>query len=159
MKKRALQDERVVALSRKTLSEAYSLLMLTLLAAMLVQQFVLEAPFRQYAAEFFCFFGASAYVVIRRLALGINVFPEERSTKRRAMLAGVVSGLTVAAINGVQNYARYAESYRGRPALFAATLAITFASAAVSAFAVLCFLSYMNDRRQKRILKSLDEEE
>jgi len=51
MKKQDMQDERVVAQRRKINSEAYGILMIVLLGSILVQQFLLNAPFKQYAVE------------------------------------------------------------------------------------------------------------
>ena len=71
MKKQNSQDERVVAQRRKIISEAYGILMIALFCSILVQKFLLNAPFEQYAVEFICIFGMSLYLMIRHLTLGL----------------------------------------------------------------------------------------
>ena len=51
-----IEDERTIAQKRKIGSETCNLLLLALLVAILVQQFILNVPFAHYAAEFICFF-------------------------------------------------------------------------------------------------------
>ncbi|HAA09930.1 MAG TPA: hypothetical protein DCD98_09215, partial [Syntrophomonas sp.] len=69
-----IQDERTVAQKRKIASETCTLLLLALMIAILVQQYVLNVPFASYAAEFICFFGACCYLLIRNIASGINLY-------------------------------------------------------------------------------------
>ena len=52
MKNQTIRDERVISQRRKVSSEADGILMFALLASILLQQFVMNAPFKQYAAEF-----------------------------------------------------------------------------------------------------------
>ncbi|PRR80189.1 hypothetical protein CLLI_05730 [Clostridium liquoris] len=160
MKKQNLQDERVVAQRRKINSEAYSILMVALFCSMLVQQFLLNAPFKQYAVEFICFFGMSIYMIIRYMTLGLNIYSEEKRAKAIPFVNSIVAGIVVTAINGVLNYTQYAEQYKedGR-GYFIAVLAVTFISATLSVFFVLSCLNYLNKKKQAKIQKQLDEKE
>ena len=72
-----IQDERTVAQKRKIASETCTLLLLALIIAVLVQQYVLNVPFAHYAAEFICFFGACCYLLIRNIASGINLYSQK----------------------------------------------------------------------------------
>ena len=160
MKKQNTQDERVVAQRRKIHSEAYSILMMVLLASILVQQFLLNAPFEQYAVEFICFFGMSIYMIIRYLTFGLDIYGEGKRSKRIPLVNSMVVGITVTTINGVLNYTEYAERYQEEGiGYFITFLAVTFISAAVSAFAVLSYLDYLNKKKQAKIENQLEQEE
>jgi hypothetical protein len=160
MKRQNMQDERVSAQQRKINSEAYSILMIVLLASILVQQFLLDAPFEQYAAEFICFFGVSIYMIVRYMTLGLNIYGEGKRAKSIPLVNSIVTGITVTVINGVLNYTRYAEHYKEDSiGFFIATLAVSFISATVSVFILLSCLSYLNKKKQAKIQKQLDEDE
>lgn len=160
MKKQNSQDERVVAQRRKINSEAYGILMIVLLCSMLVQQFLLNAPFEQYAVEFIGFFGMSIYMIIRYMTLGLNIYGEGKRAKAIPFVNSIVAGIVVTAINGVLNYTQYAERYKEDGiGYFIAVLAVTFISATVSTFVVLSCLNYLNKKKQAKIQKQLDEME
>lgn len=160
MKKQNSQDERVVAQRRKINSEAYGILMIALLGSMLVQQFLLNAPFEQYAVEFICFFGMSLYMIIRYMTLGLNIYGEGKRAKAIPFVNSIVVGIVVTAINGVLNYTQYAEQYKEDGlGYFIAVLAVTFISATVPVFVVSSCLDYLNKKKQAKIQKQLDEEE
>lgn len=53
MKKSKMNDERVVSQRRKIQSDAYQILVYCLLISVLIQQFIMNAPFEQFAVEFF----------------------------------------------------------------------------------------------------------
>lgn len=155
-----IQDERVSAQRRKINSEAYGILMIVLLASILVQQFLLDAPFKQYAAECICFFGISIYIIVRYMTLGLDLYGEGKRAKSFQLLNSIVIGIIVTAINGVLNYTKYAEHYRQDGiGFFIAVLVITFISSAASVFALLTFFNYLNKKKQAKIQKQLDEDE
>ncbi len=163
MKKQNIQninDERVSAQRHKVYNEAWVILMTALLASILIQQFLLNASFEQYAAEAICFFGVSIYIVIRYLVLGLNVYGEGKMAKSIPFINGIVAGIVVTAINGVLNYTQYADRYKEDGlGYFFAVLAITFISATIGSFSVLFAISYINKKKQDKIKKLLDEEE
>jgi hypothetical protein len=160
MKNQNLHDERVVAQRRKITSEAYGILMFVLLSSIVIQQFLLNAPFEQYAVEFISFFGISIYIIIRYMTLGLDLYGEGKRSKAIPFVNSIVTGLVVAAITGFLNYKQYSEQYEEDGIIyFIAVLAITFISAAVSAFVVLSFLDHLNKRKQAKIQKHLDEME
>lgn len=155
-----MHDERVAAQRRKINSEAYGILMIVLLASILVQQYLLNAPFEQYAVEFICFFGMSLYMIIRYMMLGLNIYGEGKRAKVIPFVNSIVTGIAVTAINGVLNYTQYAEHYREDGiGFFIAVLAVTFISATLLTFVVLSFLHYLNKKKQAKIQKQLDEKE
>ena len=147
-----MQDERVVAQSRKIKSEAFVIIMIVLLASILVQCFYLNAPFEQYAVEVICFIGMCIYVIVRYMKLGLNIFDDEKPTKHFPLISGIVVGLLVTVINGVCHYTQDSE-------FDISILTITFTGAAVITFVALSCLGYLNRRRQEQILQNLDKEE
>lgn len=160
MRKQDMQDERLTAQRRKIHSEAQGILMLVLLASTLVQQFLLKAPFEQYAVEAICFFGMSLYTVARYLALGIDMYGEGGRAEGVLLINSVVTGTVVTAVNGALNYAQYARRYQEDGiGFFIAMLAVTFVGATVCSFIVLSLLAYLNKKKQAAIQKRLDEEE
>ena len=160
MKKQNMQDERVATQRRKINSEAYGILMIILLGSILVQQFLLNAPFEQYAVEFICFLGMSIYMIVRYMTLGLNIYGEGKRAKGIPLVNSIVTGIVVTAINGVFNYTRYAERYQDDGiGYFIAVLATTFISATVAVFVVLSCFNYLNKKKQAKIQKQLDEDE
>ena len=160
MKNQSRQDERVVAQHHKINSEAYGILMIALFGSMLIQQFLLNASFEQYAAEFICFLGVSLYMAVRYITLGLSIFGEGKQTKTISFVNSIVVGIVVTVINGVLNYKQYAEHYqKDGIGYFFAALAITFVCAAVFTFAVMACFGYLNKKKQAMIQKQLDEEE
>ncbi len=159
MRRPNVTDERILAERRKIGSEACSLLMLVLLGSVLVQQYLFDAPFAQYAVEFVCFIGASVYILVRNLLTGINLFGAKKSFRAMVTLNSVVCALTITAINGILGYMRYRESFGGNPGMFILTLTVTFVCAAVASFAALSVLYHLGNKRQAQIEKSLNEEE
>ncbi|MEY8353558.1 DUF6773 family protein [Lachnospiraceae bacterium 54-53] len=160
MKKQNMQDERILTQHRKINSEAYGILMIMLFASIFVQQFLLNAPFEQYAVEVICFFGISFYMIIRYMMLGLNIYGETKRAKGIPFMNSIVTGAAVTAINGVLNYSKFAEQYKEDGiGYFIAVLAVTFISATISSFIVLSFLDYLNNKKQAKIQKQLDEDE
>lgn len=160
MKRQKIKDERVAAQQQKISSEAYRILMLVLAASIIIQQFILHAPFEQYAVEFIAFFGMAVYVTVRSMVKGINIYGEDQQTKYTQLVSVLVCATVVTVINGVLNYINYAENYREDGiSLFIANLMITFISAALSAFVMLSLIRYLNRKRQERIQKQLDNSE
>ena len=160
MKKQNTQDERVVAQRRKINSESFGLLMIVLITSVYIQQFLLNAPFAQYAAELTCFIGMAFYLTIRYLTLGINIYGDEKRAGSPPVVNSMVAGMVVTAINGVLHYSQYAPKYHtDGMGYFFAMLAITFISATVFTLAVLSSVSYLNKKRQAQIQKQLDDDE
>lgn len=94
------------------------------------------------------------------MALGLNIYGEGKQAKAIPFVNSIVSGIVVTAINGVLNYARYAEQYKSDGiGYFIAVLAVTFISATILAFVVLSCLNYLNKKKQEKIQKQLDENE
>lgn len=160
MKRHNMQDERVLAQRRKISSEAYGILMIALFISMVVQQFFLNAPFEQYAAEFMCFMGISIYILVRYMTLGLDIFSEVKWAKSIPLVSSLIVGITVTVVNGISNYIRYVDHYKEDGiSFFCATLVVTFISATVPCFVLMSCLNYLNEKKQEKIEKKLNEEE
>lgn len=152
MKKNLIQDERITAQRHKIQSDACGILLIVLLMSILVQEYVFDAPFSQYAAEFACFFGASMYIVIRNIVSGNDLYGTKNSGKKLLVVNSLVTGITVTVIVGISNYIRYSEKFTG--GLLFAALAITFACGTFTAFLGLSLVHILNKRRQKKYQKN-----
>lgn len=160
MKRVKMQDERVIEQRRKVSSEVDGLLMIALLVAVLVQQFLLNAPFKQYGAEFICFIGISLYKLVRYMTLGLDMNNEGKHAKRMPLIYSIVGGTTVTVMNGILNYTRYADQYKEDGIVFfVAVLVVTFVSASAFCFIVVSAFYHMNKTKQDKIQKRLDEDE
>ncbi len=154
------QDERVLAQKRKIGSDAFNILWVALLLSVLVQQYVLNAPFIQYAVEIVLFIAASTYVVIRNLVSGNDIFASKQGGQAIVIINSLVCGFTVAVINTILNYIKYSDRVRLPIAVNTALVAgITFISAAATAFIVLELIYLINEKKQKKIESQLNENE
>lgn len=152
-----IQDERTLAQKQKIGSETCTLLLLALMLAILVQQFVFNAPFAHYAAEFICFFGACCYLIIRNIASGNDLFSRKSTGGKLVLLNSLVCGFTICVVTGISNYARYGD--KTTPSILFFTLAITFLCGTATAFLGFSIIHYLNNKKQKSIEDKLDEEE
>ena len=160
MKRQNMQDERDLEHQRKVSSEVDGILMTVLLVSTLVQQFYLNAPFKQYAVEYICFLGISSYKLVRYITMGLDINSEGKRAKIMPLINSLVAGITVTVINGISNYTRYAEYYiEDGIGYFIAVLAVTFISATVFCFIVMSFINHLNKIKQDKIQKRLDKDE
>ena len=152
-----MEDERLRALRKKVNSEAFGILMVVLLVSVLIQQYMMEAPFEQYAGEFFAFLGISIFMILRHLSLGIKLFGEGKRAKIIPLINSLILAGLVTTINGIANYSTYADQYKtDGMGYFMAVLLVTFISAWLSAYLVLLFMAYLSKRKQEKIEKRLD---
>ena len=160
MKRQKMQDERVLEQRRKVSSEVDGILMIALLVSMILQAFILNAPFKQYAAEFICFFGMSIYKIVRYMTLGLDIYSEGKHAKSMPLINSIVVGIIVTVTNGVLNYTRYADHYKEDGiGNFIAVLGVTFISATVFCYIVMLLFYHLNKKKQDKIQKRLDEDE
>jgi hypothetical protein len=152
-----IQDERTVAQKRKIGSETCNLLLLALLIAILVQQYVLNVPFPNYAAEFFCFFGACFYILIRNITTGNDLYSRKNIGYKWVIINSLVCGFTICAVTGIANYTRYGDN--ATSSIWLITLAITFLCGTAAAFLGFSLIYYFNKKKQQNIADELDEEE
>lgn len=93
MKNNKIQDERILLERRKIQSEAYVWLVSGLMISIIVQQFFMNAPFAQYAVEFFVLIGCGLFISIRHFKKGIDIWSPNGEGKKKLLLQTVVSGI------------------------------------------------------------------
>lgn len=159
MKKQTVQDERVLAQNLKIGSDTGHLLLLILFISILIQKYLLNASFAQYAVELIAFLGAAFYIIMRNVTLGNDIFQTGKKAKNMVVTTSVFCGIIVTIINGIFNYLKYAEHYTGSLGFFMVTLAITFISATAAAFIIFFIVHLLNEKKKKQIEKKLNEDE
>lgn len=93
MKNNKVQDERILFERRKIQSEAYGWLVVGLMISIIVQQFFMNAPFAQYAVEFFALIGCGLFISIRHFKKGIDIWNPNGDSKKKLLLNTVMSGI------------------------------------------------------------------
>lgn len=92
MKNDYIQDERILSERRKIQSRAYGWIITILLVSVIVQQFVLVAPFSQYAVEFFLLIGCGLYNVVANYIKGIDIWNPRGDSKKQILFSALVTG-------------------------------------------------------------------
>lgn len=92
MKNSRINDERIVSQRRKIQSDAYQILVNCLMISILIQQFIMNAPFAQFAVEFFCLIGIGIYITIRHLSEGVDIWDSPSHTNKRLLKNSIISG-------------------------------------------------------------------
>jgi hypothetical protein len=92
MKKSKMNDERIVSQRRKIQSDAYQILVYCLMISVLIQQFIMNAPFEQFAVEFFCLIGSGIYITIRNLSVGVYIWDPPNQTNKKLLTNSIISG-------------------------------------------------------------------
>ncbi len=102
--KKIIEDERIVAEKRRIESIAYRGVVYLLLASIVIQQFFLNAPFSQYAVEFFVLIIYGIYTLISSYMKGIDIINNAgKSRKMRVgsiVLTGIVAVLLLGLLSG-----------------------------------------------------------
>jgi hypothetical protein len=159
MKNHNIQDERVLAQKRKIGSDAFELLFYGLLLSVLVQQFVFNAPFIQYAVEFILFIVSSVYILIRNLMIGNDIFSSNNSGQKIVILNSLVCGFTVSIINTALNYIKLGNLFTtDSPNIILISL-FTFICATATAFFAFEILYIANKRRKQQIDSKFSDED
>lgn len=118
MKNNKIQDERILFTRRKIQSNAYIWLVYGLLISIIVQQFLMKAPFAQYAVEFFALIGCGLYMSITHFKEGIDIWNPKGIGHKKLLLntiaSGVASVILFALLSGeydIENLASYFVSF------------------------------------------------
>jgi hypothetical protein len=110
-----IKDERVVQLRRKIGSDAYQLVSMFLLASIVYNMFILNAPKSTYITELIAFFGGSAYVVFKNIMIGNDINSDgaigiKKPTIRKHLFSSLISSLTITTFLVINDYTRYMEN-------------------------------------------------
>jgi len=156
MRKEKAQDERILKQKRQIGNDAFQILFYALLVSVLIQQYLFNAPFSQYAVECILLLGISGYIILRNIMVGNDLFGKEYSQKL-VVVNSLVAGFMLAVVNTVLNYLRY--TFKPDTINTLIIFGITFLSASVIAFACLESIYLINQKRQKQIESILDKQE
>jgi len=159
MRRNIVKDERALAQKRKIGSDTCNLLLGGLLVSVLVQQYIFNAPFSQYAVEFISFSIAGLYIVFRNIIVGNDVFEAKMGSKKIIIVNSLVTGLLVSVVSGIANYATYSEKYVDHMGMLFITWAILFFSGTAITFLISSLIHVLNQNKQKKIAEELDKDE
>ncbi|HAS90754.1 MAG TPA: hypothetical protein DCS12_00350 [Clostridiales bacterium] len=148
MKNNKIQDERILLARRKIQSDAYGWLVWVLMISIIVQQFFMNAPFAQYAVEFFALIGCGLYVSIRHFNEGIDIFSPKCDGKKKLLLTTIISGVV-----SVIFFALLSGKYDIK------TLTSYFVSFVLIFFVFRSAIIFINKKKQQTIENKLNEDE
>ncbi len=160
MIKNEMKDERIILSKRKIQSDGFMIVWFVLLISALVQQH-LDVPVSQYAVEMVVFLSMSVYLLIFNVIKGNDIYPaNNKKSNSLIIFQSVFTGLTITIINTVQNYYQYGEVVQDTIVKHIISVAaVSFISATIGVFVVLKMLAYLNEKKQQRINRDLDNEE
>lgn len=160
MKEKKTKDERLTRLSDKLMKEAYLLVVVALLAAAVVKNYVLGLPLGYYATDLVIVLVSVLYIAVRSMFCGNTLADDTRQGRRVTVLAALALSLVVTVLVGVRNYMTYGENYRGLlDPYFLAVLALVFLSCLALVSAGLYAIYYCHKKGQARVDKQLEETE
>lgn len=159
MKKDGIIDERVLNLKRQIGNEAFNILFYGLLACVLIQQIVFDAPFVQYSAEFTMLICVSIYVLIRNLLLGNDLFCSEKYSQKFVIIKSLVCGTSITVVNTILNFLNYKDLFLTNILNTIMISFITFIFGTITAFVVFQILYKINKKRQDQIKSKYEDEE
>ena len=148
MKKNKIQDERILAERRKIQSTGYSWIVRILLLSIIVQQFIMKAPFEQYAVEFYILIGCGFYNIIANYKKGIDIWNPSNNDKIKLFINTVISGIlsvfVLVLLSGEHQMNELVEYF------------VTFV---VFFFGIRLIMIRINNKKQEKINRDLDSEE
>ncbi|WP_419886524.1 DUF6773 family protein [Paenibacillus sp. B-A-8] len=148
MKTSKVNDERIVSQRRKIQSDAYQILIYCLLISILIQQFIMNAPFAQFAVEFFCLIGIGIYITIRHLSVGVDIWDSRSHTNKKLLINSIISGGICVSLLIVLAGERNVRS-----------IILTFVTFTMVYFLVHLVLRNINKKRQRQIDDELSTDE
>ncbi|KGK86425.1 DUF6773 family protein [Clostridium sp. HMP27] len=159
MKREKIQDERILIQKRKIGSDAFQILFYGLLLSALIQQYMFNAPFSQYAAEVILFIAISVYIIVRNIMVGNDLFESSKYSQKLVVLNSLVTGLVVAIINTTLNYMKLGEWFKRDIINTLLVAAVTFLSSSIITFIAFETLYIVNKKKQKKIESMLNDED
>lgn len=160
MKKKKEKDERLERLSDKLMKEAYLLVVVALLAAAVVKNYVLGLPLSYYVTDLVIALVSVLYIAVRSMFCGNALTDTSKQGRRVTVLAALALSLVVTVLVGARNYMTYGSNYRGLlDPYFLAVLALVFLSCLALVSAGLYAIYYCHKKGQARVDKQLEEAE
>ncbi|VYU06533.1 hypothetical protein [Clostridium tertium] len=159
MKKEKLQDERVLSQKRKIGSDAFQILFLGLFLSIIIQSYIFDAKFSQYAVEMILLIVGSLYVIVRNIMVGNNLFSSDKVNKKSIIINSIICGIIVTTINVTLNYINFRGLFINNMSDMVLASLITFVCSSAFTFIVLELLYIVNKKKQIQIEKELEEDE
>ena len=147
MKINEIQDERIISLRRKIQSDAYQILICCLFFSIIIQQFLLNAPFSEFAVEFCCLIGIGIYTTIRHLITGIDIWDSSKQSNKKIMISSLTTGIISTGILTVLT----GERSIGKLVLFFVIFSVCY-------FVIHSLIIFLNGKRQKQIDEMYNDE-
>ena len=148
MTEKPIQDERILQQRRFIQSRGYAYLVLILAVSVMVQQFVLHAPFAQYAVEFFLLIGCGIYNLVSNCTRGIDVVNPTGKNPAQLLVesveTAVVGTVALALLGGERNWQ---------------DLLLFFIAFVAVMYGVRLGLILLTRKKQEEIDKALDQDE
>lgn len=159
MKKKKIQDERVLSQKRKIGNDAFQIISLGLFLSVLVQQYIFDAPFSQYAVEMILLITVSLYVIVRNIMAGNDIFDSNKVNQRVVIINSIICGIIITIVNTILNYIKFREIFTTDIVNSVVVSLVTFVCASVVSFVVLQILYVINKRKQIQIEIQLEDDD
>ena len=143
-----IKDELILSERRKIQSTGYSWIVCILLLSIIVQQFIMKAPFEQYAVEFYILIGCGFYNIIANYKKGNDIWNPSNNDKIKLFINTVISGIlsvfVLVLLSGEHQMNELVEYF------------VTFV---VFFFGIRLIMIRINNKKQEKINRELDSEE
>lgn len=159
MKKKKIQDERVLSQKRKIGNDAFQIISLGLFLSVLVQQYIFDAPFSQYAVEMILLITVSLYVIVRNIMVGNDIFDSNKVNQRVVIINSIICGIIITIVNTILNYIKFREIFTTDIVNSVVVSLVTFVCASVVSFVVFQILYVINKRKQIQIEIQLEDDD
>lgn len=159
MKKNKIQDERVLSQKRKIGNDAFQIISLGLFLSVLVQQYIFDAPFSQYAVEMILLITVSLYVIVRNIMVGNDIFDSNKVNQRVVIINSIICGIIITIVNTILNYIKFRDIFTTDIVNSVVVSLVTFVCASVVSFVVLQILYVINKRKQIQIEIQLEDDD
>ncbi|MBC8632121.1 hypothetical protein H8697_10495 [[Eubacterium] tenue] len=157
--KKKIQDERVLSQKRKIGNDAFQIISLGLFLSVLVQQYIFDAPFSQYAVEMILLITVSLYVIVRNIMVGNDIFNSNKVNQRVVIINSIICGIIITIVNTILNYIKFREIFTTDIVNSVVVSLVTFVCASVVSFVVLQILYVINKRKQIQIEIQLEDDD
>lgn len=159
MKKKKIQDERVLSQKRKIGNDAFQIISLGLFLSVLVQQYIFDAPFSQYAVEMILLITVSLYVIVRNIMVGNDIFNSNKVNQRVVIINSIICGIIITIVNTILNYIKFRDIFTTDIVNSVVVSLVTFVCASAVSFVVLQILYVINKRKQIQIEIQLEDDD
>ncbi|GAA0865618.1 hypothetical protein GCM10008917_23790 [Paraclostridium tenue] len=127
--------------------------------SVLVQQYIFDAPFSQYAVEMILLITVSLYVIVRNIMVGNDIFDSNKVNQRVVIINSIICGIIITIVNTILNYIKFREIFTTDIVNSVVVSLVTFVCASVVSFVVLQILYVINKRKQIQIEIQLEDDD